>query len=298
MAVYKRSYRPYEGRLTAIWARPLVITRYGLEQLFQARTTLLMLAASAVWPMVCAVIIYLNNSVETVPMLNINPRRLMPVNEQFFFVLMNVQGFFAFLLTAYAGPALVAPDLGNNALPLYLCRPLTRVGYVLGKMAVLAAPLSLITWVPALALWTMQAKMAGAAWWSGNLWLPKAIIVGSWVWILFLSLMALALSAFVRWRMVASALQFGIFLCAAGFSEAINAVMQTKAGYVINIGHVIGTIWMRLFRANTRDTIWRGLFSVSERSMPEWQAWLVLAAVCMVCVLLLEKRLRGREVVS
>jgi hypothetical protein len=144
----------------------------------------------------------------------------------------------------------------------------------------------------------MQAKMAGGTWWSENLFLAQAIFVGGWVWIGFLALLALSISAFVRWRMVASAAQFGIFLCAAAFSEAIKAVMQTDAGYVINIGHVIGTIWMRMFRADTNHTIWRGLFSVSDRSMPEWRAWSVLGAICALCILLLNKRLRGREVIG
>ena len=56
---------------------------------------------------------------------------------------LSVQGVFAFLLTAYAGPGLISPDLSNNALPLYLCRPISRTEYVLSKMAVLFIPLSL-----------------------------------------------------------------------------------------------------------------------------------------------------------
>ncbi len=298
MAVYKRNYHPYQGRLTLQWARPLVITRYALESLFQSRPTLLLLAASAFWPIICAVVIYLNNSIDTIPLTNFKIRNLTPVNEQFFFVLMNVQGFWAFVMTAYAGPVLIAPDLSNNAIPLYLCRPITRAGYVLAKMAVLLIPLSLITWVPVLTLWAMHASMAGENWGAENAWLAGAILMGSWAWILFISLLALALSAFVKWRLIASALQFGIFFCAAAFSEAINHVMETKTGYLINIGHVMGTIWMHLFRANTKQTIWRGLFSVSEESMPLWQAWTVLGVICVLCVWLLEKKLRAREVVS
>ena len=38
---------------------------------------------------------------------------------------------------AFIGPGQVSPDLANNALPLYLARPFSRVEYVLGKMSVL-----------------------------------------------------------------------------------------------------------------------------------------------------------------
>ena len=44
-------------------------------------------------------------------------------------------------------PSLIAADLSNNALSLYLSRPITRRDYVLGKMAVLAILLSPITWM-------------------------------------------------------------------------------------------------------------------------------------------------------
>jgi ABC-type transport system involved in multi-copper enzyme maturation permease subunit len=52
---------------------------------------------------------------------------------------------FAFLLTAFVGPGLISPDLGNNALVLYFCRPFSRTEYVAGKLLVLVKLLSYIT---------------------------------------------------------------------------------------------------------------------------------------------------------
>ena len=89
-----------------------------------------------------------------------------------------MQGFFSFLMTAYAAPGLVGPDLSNNALPLYLCRPISKAEYVLGKMAVLLIPLSLITWVPGRVLG--HAGRAGRRRWGrNNLHLLSGIIL--WV---------------------------------------------------------------------------------------------------------------------
>ena len=45
------------------------------------------------------------------------------------------QAVFSVLLAALSGPGLIAPDLANNALPLYFSRPLTRVDYVAARMA-------------------------------------------------------------------------------------------------------------------------------------------------------------------
>ena len=39
----------------------------------------------------------------------------------------------AYLLTAFVGPSLVSPDVSNNAMPLYFCRPFSRTEYVIGK---------------------------------------------------------------------------------------------------------------------------------------------------------------------
>ena len=37
MAVYKKTYRPYEGVLTPGWSRFLVLTRYAFEDLRRSR---------------------------------------------------------------------------------------------------------------------------------------------------------------------------------------------------------------------------------------------------------------------
>ena len=52
-------------------------------------------------------------------------RDLAPINGFFFQIFVGVQTGLAFLLTVLMGPPLISRDLANNALPLYLCRPLS-----------------------------------------------------------------------------------------------------------------------------------------------------------------------------
>src|SRR6202008_2457253 len=73
------------------------------------------------------------------------PGQLISIDNMFFFRYMSVQGALAFLMTAFAGPGLISPDLANGALPLYFYRPFSRVEYVLGKSSVLGILLSQIT---------------------------------------------------------------------------------------------------------------------------------------------------------
>jgi ABC-type transport system involved in multi-copper enzyme maturation permease subunit len=232
-------------------------------------------------------------------LLGLSPRNLITVDATFFAGLLSVQGFLAVLLTAYAGPGLISPDLSNNALPLYLCRPISRAEYVIGKMMVLFLPLSAITWVPALLLWGLEASLEGNGWGTANLYLAAGMFGGAWLWVLFLSLAAMALSAWVRWKLLASALQFGIFFITSALSAILNEVLETKLGHLINPGFLIGFLWAKFLDVRPRQTMLGALFNIQQGDeVPVWAAWFSFCAMCAACVWLLNRRLRAREVVS
>lgn len=299
MAVYKRHYKPYEGITTHINTRFLVITRYALEGLLKSRLLIALLVACCFFPLFGLGAIYLHYNLATLSLLRLSPDQLLPIDATFFSVFLAVQGWFAFLLTAYAGPGLISPDLTNNALPLYLSRPLSRTEYVLGKMSVLFFPLSFITWIPGLLLFFVQAGLQGDGWGWNNAYIAWGVFAGSWIWIALLSLVAMALSAWVRWKLAASALLFGIFFISAAFSEIVNEILRTKSGYIFNLGHLIGTLWAKMLRMNPRRTMLGEMFNVQTgNELPLWAVCLALGAVAGCCVLLLNKKLRGREVVS
>jgi ABC-2 type transport system permease protein len=299
MAVYKRSYKPYEDRVTRAQSRFLVITRYALETLLSSRLLIGLLVAAYAFPLFALAAIYLHHNLGALTALRLRPDNLIPIDNEFFTIFLSVQGGFAFLLTAYAGPGLISPDLTNNALPLYLSRPITRTEYVLGKMAVLALPLSCVTWIPGLILFLVQSGLAGEGWGWNNAYIAWGLFAGSWIWIALLALLATALSAWVRWRLAASALLFGIFFISAAFSEMVNEVMETKSGYLFNLGHLVGTIWARMMQISPRRTLLGEMFDIRRGDeLPLSAACLMLLALAGVCVLLLNKRLRGREVVS
>lgn len=299
MAVYKRSYKPYEGSVTGQRARFLVITRYALETLLSSRLLIGLLVACFAFPLFALAAIYLHHNLATLTALRLRPDNLIPIDAEFFAIFLSVQGAFAFIVTAYAGPGLISPDLTNNALPLYLCRPISRAEYVLGKMSVLFVPLSCITWIPGLILFAIQAGLAENNWGADNMHLALGIFAGSWLWIILLALLATALSAWVRWKLAASGLLFGVFFISAAFSEIVNEVLTTRSGYLLNLGHLVGTIWATMLQVPPRQTLLGELFNVRRSNeLPQWAAWAMLAAIAGICILLLNKRLRGREVVS
>jgi ABC-2 type transport system permease protein len=285
MAVYKRSYRPYSGDTTPVWSRFLVLYRFSRRNLFRSKVQTVFFVICLFFPLLCLLGIYANSHLNAITFLNRGTGPFLDVNGRFFSIYLDVQAAFAFLLTAFIGPGLVSPDLANGALTLYLCRPLSRTEYVLGKISVLFITLSWITWVPGLVLFFVQASISGWQWMWDNLWIVSAVLLGSLVWIAVLSLAALALSAWVRWRIVAGALLLGLFFFGAGFGRAINAVLRTQQGYLIDLSQLVSIVWHDLFR------------DVGEPPLSVTEAWIALFAFTCFCLYLLMRKIRANEVV-
>jgi ABC-2 type transport system permease protein len=299
MAVYKRHYKPYAGTLTPSRTRFLIPARYALETLFQSRLLIGFLMACCIFPVIGAVTIYLRYNLPALELMRIDPSEIVPMNAEFFAIFLGVQGSFAFLLTAYAAPGLVAPDLSNNALPLYLSRPISRAEYILGKMAVLCIPLSCVTWIPGVLLWLIEAGLDQTGWGAKNLHLLTAVFVGSWLWILLLCLVGLAISAWVRWKVAASASLFGVFFVSSAFGAIVNEVMDTTYGSLLNMGQLVGRIWARMLHTGGRRSFIGEMFDLpTAGDVPLWAVLASLAAICGACVWMLEKKLRAKETVS
>jgi ABC-2 type transport system permease protein len=217
---------------------------------------------------------------------NIPVGQALSVDARFFQLFCGFQGALAYLLTAFVGPGLIAPDLANNALPLYFCRPFSRIEYVLGKMSVLMALLSLVTWIPGLILFLIQSSLAGSEWMRSNLWIAGAVFGGLLVWDIVLSLIALALSAWVKWRIAAGALILGVYFAGAGFGTAINSIVRTKYGTLIDLAQVMSNIWSQMFRSDVAPDV------------PVADAWTALAVACAICLWLLARRVKAFEVIK
>src|SRR6202790_3709765 len=182
MAIYRRNYKPYAGTLTQPWSRCFVLFRYSRRNLFRSKFLTGLFVVCFFYPLVCLLLIYLAHSASFLEEMRI-PNGMLSIDNRFFFNFMSVQGVFAFLLTAFAGPGLISPDLANGALPLYFCRPFSRAEYVLGKSSVLAILLSQITWIPGLILFLMQGSLAGASWTWTHLWIAGSLVLSSLIWI-------------------------------------------------------------------------------------------------------------------
>lgn len=263
----------------------MVLFRYARKGLFRSRFQTGLFVACFFYPVVCLCIIYLSNNLSFLEKMG-SPTQIIAINNRFFFYCVNVQGALAFILTAFTGPGLISPDLANGALPLYFCRPFSRAEYVLGKASVLAILLSQITWIPELILFAVQGSLAGPHWVWDNRWIAASIFVSSVLWIAILSLMAMALSAWVKWRIVAGALLLAVMFFGAGFAGAVNAVLRTQSGHYFNLPYLMNTVWSSLFQIDV------------ERSISVGAASTGLLIYCAICFFLLMRKVRAYEVVA
>lgn len=287
MAVYRRGYQRYQGPLTGRLTRLMVMPRFAWQRLLQQRLLVILIVISLFWPLACAGFIYVANHLDLLPAVGQGgAAKLLQIDADFFLVFMNAQSVFAVLLAAFAGPSLIAPDLANNALPLYFSRPLSRVDYVLARMMVLVGLLSPVTWVPGLLLFSMQSGMAGWTWFTENWRLGAATVAGFMLWIVLVALVALACSAYVKWRIIAGGLVLGFFFVLAGAAAMMNAILRVD--------------WANMFNpAKSMNQIWRTLLGAeSNQGMSTPECAMALAGLAVLLLWVLEKKLRPVEVVS
>ncbi|HKW57034.1 MAG TPA: hypothetical protein VJN42_06710 [Candidatus Acidoferrum sp.] len=291
MAVYKRKYNAYTGSLTRERSRFFVLTRYAFADLFKSRVFVLLLVLGFIPTLGFGGYIFLANNQSVQMLLQIRGNSVFSIDAEFFIILVTVQTQLAFLLDCWVGPVLISGDLTNGALPLFLSRPLGRPEYVLGKFAVLALLFSAVTWVPSLLLFGLQAGLAKGWLWS-HLWMVVPIVLCSAIWILVLSLLALAVSAWVKLRIVATGVIFIAFSVPAGIGEIFNAIMGTYWGHLLNFPYLFRLILTQGFGDPERFTNIR-----LGPEIPVAAAWAMMLLLCVISLLMINTRLKAREVV-
>jgi len=263
----------------------MVLPRYAWRQLYQQRLVLLLTMVAFVWPLLCAGFVYLTNHLELLQGLEPEFRDFIQVNGRFFSIFMYVQAGCAVFLAALAGPGLVAPDLANNALPLYFSRPLTRWSYALARLMVIAGMLSVVTWIPGLLLFGLQVGLAGGWWLLANWTLGAGMVIGFFIWLLILSLVAMASSAYVKWRVVAGAVSLAVFFILSGVSAMIDEVFRVTWGHILDPAWSVNRVWCTLLGVDPPEGPGAGA------------SILALTFFVLLLVAVIERKLRPVEVV-
>ena len=278
MPIHRERYRRREGGLDVRGRAWVVIARQGLKALSGRRAFIYLMLFAWIPCVVRAVQIY--------AAANFPQAAFLAVTAGTFHDFLGQQDLFVFFITVYAGSGLIADDIRANALQLYLSRPVTRAQYVGGKLAVLMASLTMVTWVPAMVLLLLQPLFAGnATFVRGNLFLIPAVTVFSLIEIVVASFMILGLSSLSKSRWFVAVMYAGVvFLTQAIFGATRIATGGTSFSWIAVFGNVF----------QMSDVIFR---LPPRYSTPPVVSAAVLVAVIAASAAVLHRRIRAIEVV-
>ena len=288
MSVFVHDYHPYHGRLTPLRTRPLVLARYGMAEAWSSKITIGLFVLSLLPCVVELVIMYVADN-PVARMLITRGAPALTINERFFLNVLEIQCWFALVLASWIAPRLVSYDMGDNALPILLSHPISRFGYLLGKFMALALSLSYVTWIPCLILFAYQCYASPQPWMIAHMRVGLGIFAGAALWICLMSLVGLAVSSWVKWRMIATGAIFAVVFVPAGIGGIAMAILRTKWGLLLNMPVVMTEIWQRLLGGPD--------FMNPRIQLPSGAMAVTLVMVGLLCVAVLNARIRGREVV-
>lgn len=289
MSVYKHDYRAYTGRVTPLWWRVLVLARYGLSEIWSSKITIGLFILSMLPSIVFLILIYLANNPLARALIMRGNQQALPMNAEFFLVVLEIQCWAALVINAWIAPRLITFDLADNAMPILLSHPISRFGYVLGKFAALFGSLSLVTWVPCLLLFAYQAYVSPQGWLGTNAQIASGLFIGSLLWIGWMTFLGLALSSWVKWRVVATGIIIAAVFVPAGVGGIVTGILRTRWGFLLNVPVSMTQLWARLL--GKRE------FMGPNLSLPSGAIVTMLVLVSLACVAILNARIRAREVV-
>jgi ABC-2 type transport system permease protein len=143
----------------------------------------------------------------------------------------------AVLLAVVVGlvaPRLIAGDFRARAWLVYFTRPVSRTDYILGKVGVLAAIVSLVTFLPALALWAIGVLVSPSIQVAVATWdLPVRILLAAAAVTIPTVLLALAYSALTAETRIATFAWFATWVAcwiAHGALSGADLVAQSRPG--------------------------------------------------------------------
>ena len=279
MPIHDQSYRHYGGGKAAPGRSWTVITWAGMRTFFKKRAFLgLMLFALSPF-VVRAVQMWISA--------NYPQASILAPTAETFRQFLEQQDFFVFVITVYVGAGLIANDRRANALQIYLSKPLMRSEYIAGKLAILFGFLLLVTLIPALLLLMLKVIFDGNfTFLKNNLFLLPAITVASLVQVSLAAFTMLALSSLSKSARYVGILYVGITFFTSAIYGALYAITGSSRVSWISIGANVSQVVDVIFR-------------LKPRYLTPWQvSALVIIGLIVVSISVLERRVRGVEVVT
>lgn len=278
--IHDQSYRRYAGERRSLGRAWTVIAWTGMRSLLGRKWFLAVLIGSWIMFIARTVQIY---AVTMYPAAG----QALPVDARMFMQFVEQQSIWVFFVTVFAGAGLIASDRRANALQIYLSKPLLRMEYIGGKLAILGSYLLFVTLVPALLLIALQVMFAGNLdFLRANLHVIPAVMLACLMRVVVSACTMLALSSLSKSTRYVAILYAGAIF----FTEAVYGVLAFITGST-------RVAWVSI--SGNMENITDALFRQPHRyDTPVTVSVLVLLGLLAVSLSVLERRVRGVEIVS
>lgn len=279
MPIHDQSYRHWEGKLRSHTFRWWIITREGLRIILRRKLFILIMALAGIQIFIYGGIIYGVNTYGLMFKLNV-------INPKFFFDFIMRQNFFIALVCIFAGSGLIANDLKNNALQLYLSKPLTRIDYIIGKVMIILILLAFITLVPGILLFIENAILSqDLTFLSEEYWIIGAIIAFSLILIIPTGLLILALSSVTKNSRYTAISFIAILMGTPIFGGVMIEILKLRWGILISYWSNLEILGRKLFKLQGNLNYWY------------WSTLIVLGVIGL-CIWTIQRKVKGVEIIK
>lgn len=214
------------------------------------------------------------------------------------------QGAMTTIVLSLTGSVLVGNDFAQRTVPFYLAKPIQPWHYLAGKFLAIAVVINLLTTIPALALYAQQASSNWDYLLDSNYFSASGIDPGPAGWRLLIGIIAygvlqtvvlgllLLTTASIATRPMPLILVWvSMFLFLSILSKALVSEMQWNENWrLLDLWNSLCLIGQWLLGFSHGET--------TPKSQPSFEAAaLVLGGVCLLCLILLKRRMTRLEIV-
>ena len=258
MPIFDQGYQHWDGTLSGHAWRWLAIARRGVRTQLKNRATRMVLIAAWLPALGLGLFLALWGLLEQktedfagffafLPMpVVLHPKEFRgPIWTIAFSLFLTAETFAAMVLVVIVGPNLISQDLRFNAIPLYLSRPMTRLDYFAGKLAIIGTFLAAVMVLPALLTYLLGVAFSLSFGVVADTYriLPACLAYGAIV-VLVAGLLMLAISSLSKNSRYVSATWIGLWMVgnfAAGALGDPNS-MALEWGPIVSITRNLGRI--------------------------------------------------------
>jgi ABC-type transport system involved in multi-copper enzyme maturation permease subunit len=288
-AVRAKGYSHWDGALRERRFPWWPITRTGVQLAFRKKFFRFVFALAFMPPFIALAGLYVSERLEDFKALVRSNKALLSIDPAYFknFMTNGFSVFSLLLVLVLAAAGLIADDLRHNSLQLYFARPLGKKDYIAGKMSVIAFFVLILTALPYLVLIVFKLIFAGNLKFLAQYpWLPLSVVAWSALLTVFLACFIMLLSATSRSTRYVSILIFTTYLFSAALAGILRGIFRTP--------------YMGLFSipANLQQA---GAFFFGQKPplpIPAVWSFAVLGAICVLALVVLDRKIRGVEVIK